>query len=259
MKDLSQISGINIKLEDIGLVFDQENFPTEPKTRMLDEAKEVYQEKNAEDRELYWMYRYFEGADKEDLFEKHKLEYDITVLSAGKVGEEFIKTAGHYHGYVPGTEITYPEVYEVLKGEIEYLLQTRPDADGNVDVVVVSTEVGDKVVVPPNYGHVSINKGKTVAVSSNLQYIDLPASADYETFETYAGGALFLTDSGWENNKEYTIRSLRKVTPREKFEWGLEKEKPLYTSFTENPEKFDFLVNPQNYDFSDVFADKKDF
>jgi glucose-6-phosphate isomerase len=160
---------------------------------------------------------------------------------------------------VPGTEITYPEVYEVIDGEIEYLLQTRPDAEGNVDVIVVSAVAGDKVIVPPNYGHISINKGESIAVSSNLQFRDLPATADYEVLKTFGGGALYLTDSGWENNSQYTVRSLRKVTPRDKFEWGIEKGKPLYTSFTESPEKFDFLVHPQNYDFSDVFADKEDF
>lgn len=259
MKDLSTIAGINIKLEDIGLVFDQENFPVEPKTRTYAEARDVYIEKGDEDKELYWMYRYFEGEDKEDLFEKHQLEYDITVLSAGKVGTEFIKTAGHYHSYVPGTEITYPEVYEVIEGEIEYLLQTHPDADGNVDVIIVTAQVGDKVVVPPNYGHISINKGSDLAVSSNLQFIDLPASANYEVLKTYNGGALYLTDNGWENNSQYTVNSLRNVVPREKFEWGLQKDKPLYTSFTESPEKFDFLVHPDKYDFSDIFADKEDF
>jgi glucose-6-phosphate isomerase, archaeal len=257
MKDLSQISGIGIKLEDIGLVFDQENFPVEPKTRMYSEAKDVYVEKEAQEQELYYMYRYFEGNDQEGLFEKNKLEYDVTVLKAGLVGHEYIKTSGHYHGYVPGTEITYPEVYEVIEGEIEYLLQTHPDAEGNVDVVVVSAQAGDKVVVPPNYGHISINKGADIAVSSNLQFRDLPATADYETLKTYLGGALFLTDKGWENNDQYNIRSLKKVTPREKFEWGLQKDKPLYTSFIESPEKFDFLVNPQNYDFKDVWSERQ--
>lgn len=259
MKDLSKISGLPIKLEDIGLVFDQEEFPVEPKTRTLTEARDVYLDKEAEDRDLYFMYRYFEGEKESEKFENSKLEYDLTVFNPGKVGKEFIKTSGHYHGYVPGTELSYPEVYEVIEGEIEYLLQTRPDNEGTVDVIIVSAKPGEKVVVPPGCGHISVNKGKGIAVSSNLQFRDLPATADYEAIKTYSGGALFLTDKGWENNEQYKIRSLRNVTPREKFEWGLEKGKPLYTSFTEDPSKFDFLVHPQNYDFSDVFADKEDF
>jgi glucose-6-phosphate isomerase len=257
VKDLSKIAGINIKLEDVGLVFDQENFPVEPKTRTYAEVKDVYLDKDAEDQDLYFMYRYFEGVDTEGIFDQNQVEYDLTVLNPGKIGEEYIKTAGHFHGYVPGTEISYPEVYEVIEGQIQYLLQTRPDAEGNVDVVIVTAAPGEKVVVPPNYGHVSVNFGPTVAVSANLQYRDLPASADYEAFKAYSGGAMFLTASGWQKNDQYKVKSVRQVRPKEKPEWGLTKSKPLYASFLEDPKKFDFLVHPQRYDFSDVWDDLK--
>lgn len=259
MKDLKNIAGVEIKLEDVGLVYDQDVYPVEEKVRTYAEAKDVYLEKEAEDQDLYWMYRYFEAEADADSFEQAKLEYDITAIKAGKIGPEFIKTAGHYHGYVPGTSITYPEVYEVIEGEVEYLLQTKPDAESNVNVVIVGAKAGDKVIVPPNYGHISINVGNSMAVSSNLQYLDLPATADYETFKVNNGGALYRSEPGWDNNGNYNIKSLRKVTPKEKSEWGVEKSTPLYTSFLADPTKFDFLVNPQNYDFSDVWQDVEDF
>lgn len=259
MKDLKDIAGINIKLEDVGLVYDQDEFPVEAKARTYEEAKDVYLEKEAEEQELYWMYRYFEREEDEEKFNEAGLEYDITVLKNGKVGPELIKTAGHYHGYVAGTDLTYPEVYEVIEGEIEYLIQTKPDAEGNTDVVIIKAQAGDKVVVPPKYGHISINVGSCFAVSSNLQKQDLPATADYESFRVNNGGALFRSDAGWDQNHSYQIRSLKKVTPREKYEWGLEKNKGLYISFLENPEKFKWLNEPQNYDFSDLWNEEKDF
>lgn len=259
MKDLSKIAGLNIKLEDIGLVYDQDEFPVEAKSRTYEEAKDVYLEKEAEEQELYWMYRYFEREVDEPKFDEADLEYDITVIKAGKIGPEFVKTAGHYHGYVPGTELTYPEVYEVIEGEIEYLLQTKPDAEGNVDVVIVKASSGDKVIVPPTFGHISINVGNEAAVSSNLQKKDLPSSADYESFKVNNGGALFRSESGWEPNRSYQIRSLKKVTPKEKPEWGLEKNKSLYNSFLEAPEKFKWLTEPRNYDFSDIWNEEEGF
>jgi glucose-6-phosphate isomerase len=259
MKDYKEISGLDIKLEDIGLTYDQNIFAVEPKARTYNEAREVYLEKSAEEQELYWMYRYFEATDDADKFEAAQVEYDITVIKNGTVGPEMIKTAGHYHAYVPGTEMTYPEVYEVIDGEIDYLLQTKPDPEGNVDVVVVSAKKGDKVVVPPNFGHISVNVGNEFCVSSNLQKRDLPAGADYESFKVNNGGALYRTANGWENNLNYNVRSLKKVAPREKHEWGLSKDKPLYTSFIENPDNFKFLTEPQNFNFSDVWADKEDF
>jgi glucose-6-phosphate isomerase, archaeal len=253
MKDLKKISGLDIKFEDIGLTYDQNTYPTEPKVRTYDEAQDVYVEKNSEEQDLYFMYRYFEDTNNTQKFIDANTEYDITVIKPGKIGKEFIKTAGHYHRYVPQTEITYPEVYEVIAGQVEYLLQTKPDVEGNVDVVIISAEPGDKVIIPPNYGHVSINTGGDYLVESNLQLRDLPADADYETFQIYGGGGLYREEKGWENNPQYKIRSLKRVRPKENLKWGLSKDKPLYTCFIESPEKFKWLTEPQNYDFSDVW------
>jgi oxalate decarboxylase/phosphoglucose isomerase-like protein (cupin superfamily) len=125
MIDLKAIAGIDIKLEDIGLTYDQGDFPVEPKTRTYEEAKDVYLTKGSENKDLYYMYRYFEKTADSEKFEKADSEYDITVIEPGMIGPEYIKTAGHYHGYVPGTELTYPEVYEVISGQIEYLIQTK--------------------------------------------------------------------------------------------------------------------------------------
>jgi glucose-6-phosphate isomerase len=255
MKDLKNISGLNIKLENDDLTYDQNEFPVEPKTRIYEEVKDVYLEKNAVEQDLYYMYRYFESQKDVEKFEHADTEYDLTVLKSGMIGPEFIKTAGHYHGYVPNTDITYPEVYEVIEGKIEYLLQTKPDTESNVDIVVVTAEVGDKIVVPPGYGHISINIGSSPAVSSNLQKRDLPMTADYETYKVNNGGALYRAENNWENNLNYHIHSLKKVTPKEKLEWGLEKNKSLYNSFIENPEYFKFLTEPQNFDFSDVWVE----
>jgi glucose-6-phosphate isomerase len=253
MKDYKEISGLDIKLEDIGLVYDQNVFGIEPKTRTYEEAKDVYLEKGAEEKDLYYMYRYMEKSSDSDIFEENKVEYDVTVINAGTIGPELIKTAGHYHGYVPDTEITYPEIYEVIDGSIDYLLQTKPDTEGNVDVVIVQAKAGDKVIVPPNYGHISVNVGTETAVSSNLQFRDLPATADYESFKVNNGGALYRIDSGWENNLNYKIKTLRKVMPKDKPDWGIIKGKPLYSSFIESPEKFRYLSSPQEFDFSDIW------
>lgn len=253
MKDFKEISGLDVKLENTGLSYNQNDFPVEPKTRTYKEAEDVYLTKDAEEQDLYWMYRYFEMVSQVETFERSDVEYDLTVIKNGKVGPELIKTAGHYHGYVPGTDLTYPEVYEVIDGKIEYLLQTKPDSESKVDVVIIRAEPGDKVIVPPGYGHISVNVGNSYAVSSNLQKRDLPATADYETYKVNNGGALYRSETGWDENHNYVIRTLKKATPKEKAEWGLTKSKPLYASFIVEPGKFDFLVHPEKYDFSDIW------
>ena len=84
---------------------------------------------------------------------EQNIRYDITIIPPGMLGREYIKTAGHYHPLVPGGSVTYPELYEVLEGEALYLLQ-RQDLG---DVVAINASAGDKVLVPPNYGHITIN------------------------------------------------------------------------------------------------------
>lgn len=255
IKDLREQSGIDIKLESTGLVYDQNMFPVEPKVRLFDDAKQVYLSEEAPESELYYMYRYFEAVQDVHVFADWDVEYDITAINSGLVGSEYIKTVGHYHSYVPNSTLTYPEVYEVIAGKIEYLLQTKPDMEGNVDVILVEAVAGDKVVVPPGYGHISVNVGDDVAVSSNIQKRDLPASSDYGSFENFKGGALYRKNSGWENNPAYKIRSIKRVAPKEKPDWGLEKDVPLYHSFVQNPGKFSYITNPKEYDFSGVFEE----
>jgi glucose-6-phosphate isomerase len=257
MQDLKDISGLDIKLNNFKLIYDNEIYPVESKPREYTEATPVYLKKDDHKQMLYWMYRYFESVDDKKSFNEAGIEYDITVIKNGKIGDEYIKTVGHYHPEVPGQKIGYPEIYEVIEGQIQYLLQTKPAKDSKVDVILVQAEQGDKFIVPPGYGHISINIGKDVSVSSNLQKIDLPAEVDYGFYQEHEGGAFYLTEKGLQANPKYKINSLRIVIPKEKPEFGLTKDKPLYTSFLENPEKFDFLTNPQKYDFSDLFKDIK--
>lgn len=254
MKSLEKESGLKVALLKEGLSYDQKEFEVFAAPRLFSETESVYLDKTAPDKELYYMYRYFEKQGDKKIFERADSEYDITVIKSGLVGKEYIKTKGHYHSLVPGTEISYPEVYEVITGEIDYLIQTRPNEKRETEVVIIKATVGDKIVVPPGYGHVSINVGNETAVSSNLQKRDLPAGADYGGFEYFHGGAMYRTVDGWIDNPEYVITSVRYVKPKEKPSWGLKKEKTLYESFIKNPERFDFIIHPQNHNFSDVWT-----
>src|SRR3972149_8797730 len=105
-----------------------------PRIRMLFDMKEVIYDREwlsgAHDLELYYMYRDLSLSRNDALaMKEHGLRYDITVIPPQMLGNEFVKTAGHYHPLVPGTRITFPEIYEVLGGEATYILQ-KPDNEG---------------------------------------------------------------------------------------------------------------------------------
>jgi glucose-6-phosphate isomerase len=214
-----------------------------------DNAKDIGHQTKKEDV-LYFGARYMEKTKDEEVFVDNDFMADLTVINPGKVGEEFVKTVGHYHQNVQGLDIAYPEVYEAVTDGLEYLLQSEPDKEGKVDVLWVVTTAGDKVVMVPGYGHVGTNVGDKLAIEVDIQKRDNPKGSDYSMFKEKVGGAFYRTIDGLVKNPNYEVNSLRIVKPNERPDWGLVNNVPLYDAFVANPEKFDYLLHPDKYDFS---------
>lgn len=170
-----------------------------PDIRYLFDMKDVIFDRNwleaADNIELYYMYRdlFLSRSDEKKLIEQG-LRYDITIIPPRMLGREYIKTAGHYHPLVPGGSITYPELYEVLEGEALYLMQKRDLSD----ILVVNASAGDKVLVPPNYGHITINRSNKTLKMAN--FVARNFSSLYDPIKDRAGGAYFFTTDGWIKN-----------------------------------------------------------
>ncbi|MCW3488768.1 glucose-6-phosphate isomerase family protein [Dethiobacter alkaliphilus] len=252
MYDLKETSGLSISTDENGkLTFWAELDSIDPDVRYKKDMQDVFYDKNGQGPdELYYMYRGVGYKEDRELMAKHGLRYDITVLRSGQIGPEYIKTVGHYHPLKPGTEVTYPEVYEVLYGTAHYLLQTEPDDDG-VDVILVEAKPGDKVLIPPGYGHITINPGPEVLVMSN--WVAYGFDSVYSPIKELGGGAYFELAAEGEDqrfipNPRYKPApriSLRQVQDHP--ELGLISGKPMYQEFISSPEKFAFLTQPENY------------
>ena len=128
-----------------------------------------------------------------------------------------------------------------------------------MNVLWVLTEPGDKIVMPPNWGHVSMNVSGLPAVELDLQKRNNPNQSDYSLFRQKVGGAFYRTKDGIVKNPYYQIGFWRVVRPKEKPDWALKKSVPLYKSFVQNPEAFKFLTHPQDYEFDlrELFEDIK--
>jgi glucose-6-phosphate isomerase len=252
MHDLKSTSGLPLSADSNGkLTFGEGLTTVTADIRYKKDMAGVFYEKDpAGPDELYYMYRDVCREADRALLAQHGVRYDVTVLRTGQVGREYIKTAGHYHPLKPGTESTYPEVYEVLFGKAHYLLQTEPDEDG-VDAILVEAVTGDKVLIPPGYGHITINPGSDILVMSNWVAADF--SSVYEPIKELGGGAYFELAADGEDeqfvaNPRYQPAprlSLRAVEDRPEF--GLVRGKPMYQEFLISPEKFAFLTQPENY------------
>ncbi|MDO9550541.1 MAG: glucose-6-phosphate isomerase family protein [Methanoregula sp.] len=148
---------------------------------------------------LYFMYRDLAKsiADRQWL-RSHELRYDCTVIPPCTLCGEWVKTKGHYHPNNPAG-IGYPEVYEVLEGEAKYLLQSRRLDD----VVMISAHAGDIVIIPPEYGHISINPSvdKTLAMAN---IVSTAFVSEYGEYETLHGAAYYaMSDGRLRKNPHY--------------------------------------------------------
>ncbi|MFW6185807.1 MAG: glucose-6-phosphate isomerase family protein [Halobacteriota archaeon] len=183
----------------------------------------------------------------------NNLRYDITVIPPAKVGEEFIKTYGHYHPVAEGNQ-SYTEIYEVLEGEAFYLLQKLEN--GQVaDFVVVEATKGDKVIIPPNYGHVTVNPSNKKLRMSNWVYRNFESL--YEAYKSMRGACYYYATSGWIENEMYKdtppLRFVKPVIPEE---LDLNKKEDMY-GLIEDPEALEFLWRPSEHQelFEEVFED----
>ena len=250
--DLAQTSGLPLSADHKGrLIFGEGLAAVTPAVRRLAEMQEVLLDAGADGPdELYYMYRGVCRVQDQELIAKHGLRYDVTVIRPGQIGREYMKTAGHYHPYKPNTEFTYPEVYEVLAGKAHYLLQTEPDEDG-VDAILIEAVAGDKVLIPPGYGHITINPGKEYLIMSNWVAADF--SSVYGPIKELGGGAFFEVATDGED-EEFVVNPNYRPTPRLSLqpvkncpEFGLVSGKPMYQAFLANPAQFTFLTHPEKF------------
>jgi glucose-6-phosphate isomerase len=179
----------------------------------------------------------------------HDLWYDITVMPPLKMGCEYVKTLGHYHPHVVAdARYTYPELYEVLEGEAHYLLQRprREHIERVDDVVVLQARQGDKVLVPPNYGHVTINPSEKTLKMANL--VCRSFTSIYEPYKLLHGAVYYESvDGTFLQNRLYAqTPDIKLRRPVEVPELGLTKERAIY-DLIEYPCQLEFLVAPQKY------------
>ena len=101
-----------------------------------------------------------------------ELGLGVTILHAGKVGEEFFMTKGHFHAVLETAE-----AYYCLHGQ-GYMMMETPQGEWAAEEI----HPGVVVYVPPSWAHRSINTG----VEDLILFFTYPGHAghDYGTIET---------------------------------------------------------------------------
>jgi glucose-6-phosphate isomerase len=214
-----------------------------PQPRTIGEIRGVLMDPACECREpLYYMYRDLSRLPGDRAWLRSEgLRYDVTVIPARTLCGEYVKTKGHHHPPGPGG-IPYPEIYEVLEGRAHFLLQTRA-AD---DVRLVEARQGDRALIPPGYGHVTINPGREALVMANL--VSTRFESDYSAYEEHRGAAYFELEGGTlRRNPRYPVATapVRVMAARDQPGPRLLPEGPLYDLV--GTESLGFLNRPGDY------------
>jgi len=243
---LEKISGLpiwfdkkNNKLEFRG------NFSGMKKSeRSLEELRPYLENSKADGLDpIYRVWRQIHLRQDNEKIKAANLRYDLTLILPGKIGNEFSKTAGHYH-------LPYPEIFEVLCGRAHFLVQ-KPDKDSkNISkVYLAEAGPGEKFIVPPGFGHNTINIFDKPLLMAN--WVSKRAIYDYEPYKNNHGACYYLTADGdlvdIIKNPDYeSAPDIIKIHPKEYSELELTKNRPLY-SLVNNIDKLRFLNYPEEF------------
>jgi len=254
--NLQTIIGFGCQLHETRLKFEKEVSQVVPDYRCLSELEAIVLDCEwyvdaSKNLSLYGMYRNLFKLQHQKTFQS--IRFDITVIPPLCLGQELVKTAGHYHS-IAATGLHYPEIYQVAHGTAHYLLQ-KPKHEWTQleDVVLINAVAGDVVVIPPGYGHITINPGDDPLVMANL--VARSTVSDYEPIKQLHGGAYFETkDHQFLKNEHYEyVPELRRVKPPNTFE-SLKKGMSIYTSYIHDPSALNCLETPNKQIFEGILS-----
>ena len=239
--NLEKSSGLRIFYENGRLHFNKSILHKPPAFRTLKAARTFLKNKKSSFSRpnLYLMYRGVAIKEDARIFKKYRLRYDITVIYCGFLDNEFNRTIGHRH------RGPYPEIYEVLSGKGLFLLQKTKGTVAN-KTYLVKISRGDKIVVPPNFGHVTINISNEPLIIANI--FSNFAKSDYSLYKKMHGPGYYVLNSGIVKNSNFKkVAPLKLTKPKNNLFLGTASNKSLYKTFIENPEKFVWLNNPNKF------------
>ena len=255
MKDLSHLAGLPLYLDGDGLIFGESlgevNYT---RRRLVNTLKDVWMDSSVSSEErLYTTYLDVYRPEDRRGFEQARLNHGYVVMPPGVYGAEYAKLYGHYHPPAPGTSLTYPEVHMVLHGTGHFLLQKAvPPFEEIQDVILVEARVGDMFLIPPHYGHLTINPADETLVFEG--FFARGFKADYEPYRQRRGGAYYevVGEDGagsFVANKNYGgLPPLRRALASDVLTMETLRSGPCcYEIVVSHPEEFEFLTDPRKY------------
>lgn len=168
--------------------------------RKFSDLKDVYINKRAEDNILLYKIYLIENIESKSNRLLKDLEIGFISIQSGMIGNEYIKTLGHFHPNMPSANFQYPEVYTVIAGDVGFLLQRDSGIKNEiVETIFIRVKPDESIIIPPAYGHISINlynKPSLIMAKVSNKFI-----SDHSVYRKLNGGSFYVTDSNSEGIK----------------------------------------------------------
>ncbi len=249
--DLRESTGLPIVSEEIALKYSENEISV--KGIQIIKTEDVSSfllntEWKGKDKEKE-VYRIYHGIRKvEDKHFWDVMRFDFIIIQTGKLGEEYNKTTGYYRS-IAGTGYRFPEIYQVVEGYSEFLLQQSSEYHEKIkDAVMIRAQKFDVVVVPPSYGVTIINPSEQKTVLARIRSDDAKElKTDYE--KTKGECYVKEEDGRWTYNENYhEIPNLRLEPPQNKWR-SLKRGIPIYSIYIYKPKIFAPLLEPDPADY----------
>ncbi|MCF0110652.1 MAG: glucose-6-phosphate isomerase [Erysipelotrichaceae bacterium] len=165
----------------------------------------------------------------------------------GTMGKEPVRSQGHVHAISASCNDSTCELYEIWEGTAIIYMQESVK-DDPVRCYAVTAHAGDVVIVPPGWGHQTVNAdithpmvfGAWCVRDYGFDYVDVRAHGGLAYFPMVEGNTVT-----WVHNPNYKKCELIEKAPRKYTEFHLDYTKPLYEQFKDDPDRMLFVSKPE--------------
>ena len=242
--------GIKYDFENKEFMYGDNSFGPVTEKRKLEDIRQSLKNPLSAGPEIVYSIAMDMGRKKDfdDLVARNLL-YGACIYSAGRIGDEVIRSQGHIHWISPSCGYSTPEVYEIWYGEAYIFMQELADTNPG-RVFAVLAKAGDVVIVPPGWAHYTANKNVNEAMVFGAWCIR-DYGFEYQEVRKLEGLSFFPVIKNHQiefvKNKKYEKCELTIKKPRKYYEFHLKYDKSIYAQYEEDHQKFDFVTDPIKY------------
>lgn len=243
---------VEFREDPLDIQYGKQVYGPTPELRTLDSIRKSLIDPNSKGPETVYCISMDVGLeqDKQNMLDRNLL-FGVVTYAKGQIGEEPVRSQGHIHAISKSCSASTCEVYEIWDGEAYiYMQESGKDEAGRC--IVVHALAGDVVIVPPGWVHATINADPERTMSFGAWCVR-DYGFDYEDVRAHHGIAYFpIIKDGkikWKMNKNYHSGHFVLKEARSYPELHIEKDKPIYSQFQEDPDRFLFVSKPQLVDW----------